>query len=145
MDDRGVLGLPMRLAVVMVVLALCVPVLAHVANDFQDRTENDLACKEAGKVASVAREVYHMGEGGSSTVEISVLNGYALILGGESTDAYRILVRSPDGRDTVVPLDNREYQSARFVGGSVSVIGHMVLKLTCKVVGGEYGVEVSAI
>ena len=68
MDRRGVLGLPMRLAVAMVIVSVCVPSLVYATETFKADSDVSEAASEVEKMVSAADSVYYSGYGNTCTM-----------------------------------------------------------------------------
>lgn len=137
-DGRGVLGLPMRLAVAMVILSVCVPSLVYASETFKEDAEVSDASAEVEKMVSAADTVYYSGCGSRCTVSVSIPSGCEVTIGGEEQDMYTIrIVQGGEVRKTVYT----DHPIVRFVGGPVTVSGSLDLVFECVRENGVYGVR----
>ncbi len=140
MDRRGITGFPMRLAVTAVILSLCVPVLAEMADGFREDACRTEALHQADIIDGCASSLFFSGPGSTRVVELQIPAGYELWVGGEGTDAYSVAVCRGD-----VPTDRvyMQHPSFRFTGGCVKLTGFVTLRLECQSVDGGCGIGVS--
>ncbi len=90
LNRKGILGLPMRLAVVFLIIGLSVPIIADVV----DSGEKDMLTAEleteAGRIISSVSSVHYDGKGSSRTVSVLIPTGCEMHIGGDGADAYSI-------------------------------------------------------
>lgn len=140
MDRRGVLGLPMRLAVAMVIVSVCVPSLVYATETFKADSDVSEAASEVEKMVSAADSVYYSGYGSTCTIYVSIPAGCEIIIGGEDQDAYTMRVTyDGDVKKTVYT----QRPMIQFLGGPVTVTGSPELRFECVSEGGIYGVKVT--
>ncbi len=142
MDRKGVIGMPVRLAMTFLVLALAVPVLMDSVEDYRAVTEASGLMVQAEAVSDTAEKTFYAGEGGAFTAEISVGHGNRLVIGGQGADAYTI--RMFCGNEDVGRLV-MDRPAVRIAGGGIAVSGEMTLLFECVDDGAGCAVEVSVI
>lgn len=126
-DRRGVIGMPIRLAVVFMILALTVPVMVGFVGDFRKNTEISDLTVQAETVSDTAKKTYYAGVGGVFTADVSVGFDCELIIGGESYNAYEIkMVRSGEEVGKVI-MDRPPVR----IPEPVHVTGTHTLKFEC--------------
>ncbi len=139
MDRRGVMGLPVRLGVALLILALATPSLVAAAGHFDREAEVSEARLAADTVYDAAARAWYSGNGGSETVEVSVPSGCSVVFGGEGADAWSYaLYRGGE-------LVSREYPESpgvRFLGVA-EVTGTGEVKVACRSTDDGYGVVVT--
>ncbi len=90
LDRRGILGMPMRLAVVFLVISISVPfVIQAVDSGSSDIAETSMGA-EADKICAAAASVHYSGIGSSKAVTITIADGCELSFGDGS---YAITMR----------------------------------------------------
>ena len=87
-NRKGVMGLPIKLMVTMMIIAISLPALTGIMDD----SERDMADAEMGQEAerfmNAAVLAHRSGDGSSRTVSISLPAGCELCIGGEGSDAF---------------------------------------------------------
>ena len=120
-DRRGVMDLPLKLLVTMVILALCIPVVAATLQNTEDDIVGYGMREDVRRIIGTASAVYRSGEGTGMTLDISVPAGCEIILGSDSP--YEISY-SYEGREL-----GREYLSEPVIGFSET----LVLSSDCRI------------
>ena len=139
-DARGILGLPLKLAVAMLVMAAMVPLVAGMVSTAEDSLSSADAQSDAESLADAASRAYYGGEGTSVAVSVSLQSGQSILMGGDGGLEY--VLRITDGGEEV----SRVYITAPAVpvlGGVTEVSGDALVTFTCATVDGVYGVTVS--
>lgn len=139
MDNLGVQGFPMRLAVAFVLIALCAPVLAGAAEGFQEYSDTSGVSSELSRIVSVSDRIYYSGTGASETLELSIRAGYEIVVGGEGADAYSISIMK-DGK--CVERHRMENPEVRFAGEGLVLSGLCTIRMTCLYDEDGYGIGV---
>ena len=89
-DRKGIMSLPIRLMVTMMVIAIALPIIMTA----MDGSEQDMAGaemeKEAEKFRNAAVLAHYSGNGCSRTVQLELPAGCELSVGGQGGDAYSI-------------------------------------------------------
>jgi hypothetical protein len=85
---RGVISLPIRLAVVSLVIALSLPLVAGALEDGEASSAGAALRAEAGRISSAVERVHYAGEGAAETVSVRIPDGCELTVGGEGGAAY---------------------------------------------------------
>lgn len=141
MDRKGLIGMPIRLAVAFLVLALAVPLLVGMTEDLRDDVESSELSIQAGKVSDTAKKAYYAGAGSVFTVEISIDHHCMLVIGGVGSDAYTIRMMSDGDEVGRVFMD---CPVVKFMD-EVSVSGAQTLMLECVKDGRGNAVEVTVL
>jgi hypothetical protein len=142
MNKKGVIGLPLRLAMTFLILSLSVPVVVYMVEDLRDDSDVALLRNEASKISDTVSKAYYSGEGGMFTVDISVKSDCVLTIGGEGKDAYSIGLFVGD---TEVERIFLQRPSVKIVNECLDVSGDRTLQCQSVLINGTYGVEVSII
>lgn len=141
MDGKGLIGMPIRLAIAFLILALAVPLLVGMTEDLRDEVKSSELSIQAGKVSDTAKKAYYAGAGSVFTVEISIDHHCMLIIGGTGSDAYSIRMMS-DGDE--IGKMFMEGTVVKFMD-EVSVSGAQTLMLECVKNGHGNAVEVTVL
>ena len=125
-DERGIMSLPLKLMITMVIIALSVPMLT----DALDHNQEDVAAaemtQEADKFKNAACLAHFSGNGCSRTVDISLPAGCEMCVGGEGGNAYSIRMVY---NGNLVSTEYFESPVLR-INQEMTFTGHMTLKLT---------------
>lgn len=125
-DRGGIMSLPVKLMITMVIIALSVPMLTAALDSSQEDMAGTEMAQEVQKFKNAANLAHFSGNGCSRTVEINLPAGCELSVGGEGSDAYSIrtvyngnLVSTEYFESPVLKICN-----------VMTFTGHMILKLT---------------
>ena len=125
-DRGGIMSLPVKLMITMVIIALSVPMLTSALDSSQEDMAGAEMSHEVQKFKNAANLAHFSGNGCSRTVEIDLPAGCEMSVGGEGSDAYSIRT-----------LYNGELISTEYfespvlrICNEMTFTGHMTLKLT---------------
>lgn len=126
MDSKGVMGMPIRLSVAFLIIALCIPILYGAVEDFEDETDVASAESEAKRIVDAATSVHYQRLGASAVVDISLVSGCEMVI-DPSADAGGIrIMRNGELKDTVYC----QRPPLMFVGEPLIITGPMTLRVT---------------
>lgn len=136
-DTRGIVGLPVKLAVCFLVLGLMVPLVTDVVRDADEEMSLHELRGEAMDLRDSVQRAYF--QQAVVTHELRIPSGQSLVVGGG--DGYGYLIRlCVDGQQ----VENLTLGSSVVLGEETVLSGHMVLKLSgCMDEDGDYGVVVT--
>jgi len=140
-DDRGILGMPIKLAVIMLVIALTVPMVMDATEDAGRSLSYEGPVREAQSLADAASRAYYGGHGAATTADLSLPAGASIRIGGEGSDAYFLTVMK-DG--AVLKRMMMDHPAFPFLGGPIEVSGHCRVSLKCVIEDGVCGIRASA-
>ncbi len=89
-DRKGVLDLPIRLLVVMILLTISLPIIANAVDMNEDSMMMSEMEQESGKLFDAVRMAHFSGIGSSRCVNISLPAGCEIKLGGSGSDAFAV-------------------------------------------------------
>lgn len=89
-DKRGVLDLPVKLMVVMIILALFLPMVANAVESNEKSMARNEMEQETNKFIDSVRMVHFSGKGSVKTVQISLPAGCEMVVGGDGSNAYAV-------------------------------------------------------
>lgn len=89
-DTRGVIGLPIKILVIMIVLAVAVPVVINAAENGEKSMKETEMNMEISKITDAVSVVYYSGIDSQRTVNVNIPAGCEISLGGEGEDAFSI-------------------------------------------------------
>ena len=120
------MSLPIKLLLVMAVIAVTLPIVTGVMDDSQGNMAEAEMHHEAMKFKTAASLAHFSGNGCSRTVDIELPAGCELVIGGNGEDAY--CIRSVYNGEVVA----REYfeQPAFRINEEMIITGNVSLKLT---------------
>ncbi len=141
MDRKGVIGMPIRLAIAFLILAITVPLLMGVADDLRDDVEASDLGVQADIVSKTAVKAYYAGIGSTFTANVSIDHNSRLIIGGEGSNAYTVRMIYGDKEMGRVIMDRPLVK----ISEEISVSGVNVLMFVCVRDGDGSAVEVSVV
>lgn len=133
------IGLPVRLAVCLLVIGLMTPMVADAVREAEEGMSVRELTEEASELRDAIGRAYHGGTGTSVSVRLSLPPGQSLALGGEEPYVIRLMDNGGEvGRvyldDPVVPV----------LGEEVLLGGRVTATVSAAVEDGTYGVRVAA-
>lgn len=99
MNKRAVLDLPIRIVVVLAVLAAALPFIGSAMEYNEEATTAAALENQIGRITNAAAVVYFSGEGSCRTVDLDIPAGCTVSAGGSGGEAYS--VRGAVGDKTV--------------------------------------------
>jgi len=141
MNRKGMIGMPVRLAVTFLILAITVPLLMGLTDDLREDVEASDLAVQANIVSETAEKAYYAGIGSAFTANISVDHNSRLIIGGEGSDAYAIRMIYGDKETGKIIMDRPLVK----ISNEISVSGVNVLMFVCVQEGNGSAVEVSVV
>ena len=142
LDRKGVVGLPLRLAMTFLILSISVPAVMYMVDDLQEDSDLSLLRYESTRLSDTMTTAYYSGEGSVQTISVSIKYNSSLVIGGEGKDAFCISIL----------VDNQEKEkhylerpSVRILNEQLHISGNRTLQCRCVSVDGVYGVEVTVI
>jgi hypothetical protein len=142
LNKKGVIGLPLRLAMAFLILSLSVPTVLYMVEDLKDDSNVSILHHEASKLSDALSQAYYSGEGGGCTVEVSVKMDSRLTIGGEGKNAYSIGIFINDTEKERIFLQR---PSVKIFGDPLDISGNRTLYCKGVIHDGVYGVEVTAV
>ena len=142
MNRKGVVGLPLRLAITFLILSLSVPTVMYMVDDLKEDSEISLLRYESIRLSNTIATAYYSGEGSTFMVDISIKHDSTLVIGGEGKDAFCIGIFIGDMEKDRHYL---ERPSIQIMNDPLHVSGNRTLQCKSVLIDGTYGVEVSII
>ena len=138
-DRKGVMSLPIKLMVTMLIITISLPLLTNVMDDSERNMADAEMEQEVGRFMNAAILAHRSGNGSSRTVSIDLPAGCELSVGGEGSDGF--CVRSVyDGE--VISRNYFETPAIR-ISEEMTFAGRMTLKLTSDESGDIPGIRVT--
>lgn len=125
-NKKGVMSLPIKLMVTMMIIAVSLPALTGIMDDSERGMADAEMGQEAERFMNAAVLAHRSGDGSSRTVSISLPAGCELCIGGEGSDAF--CVRSIYNGE-IVSKDYFETPVLK-ISEQMTFTGSMTLKLT---------------
>ena len=125
-NKKGVLGLPIKLLLIMAILAVTIPIVTQAMGESQGNIAEAEMHHESMKFKNAATLAHFSGNGCSRTVDIELPAGCELQIGGSGENAY--CIRSVYNGEIV----SKEYfeQPAFRIDDEMIITGKVSLKLT---------------
>lgn len=140
-DRGGIMSLPVKLIITMVIITLSIPMLTSALDSNQEEMAGAEMMQEAQRFKNAACLAHFSGNGCSRTVEIDLPSGCEMHVGGEGSDAYSIRM-----------LYNGDLIATEYFESPVLKIrdemvftGHMTLMLTSDETDMVPGIEVTVL
>lgn len=134
------MGLPMRIALAFLIIAICTPPLITAANDFSQQADMNGMTDDLDRISEAATKAYLGGVGTTVSTFVDLIPGYEMELGGDGADSYSVKV-----------VRGGEIIEKRYLAHpSVPLLGKTVLDGSCTLVfecvnENAYGVKVTAV
>ena len=90
MDCKGVMGLPMRIVLAFLIIALCIPTLVSAASDFSQQADINGMDDDLDRISEAATKAYLGGSGTVIKTYVELTPGYEIVLGGDEADRYTV-------------------------------------------------------
>lgn len=126
-DDRGVIDLPIKIAVGLLIIAALSPVVIGMADSAMESMSSAGAEAEARRLAeAVTRAYYTCGDGDTLSVTLALGQGESLSLGGTDGRGYAVIVMVDGEEASRVFLDLPVLNEAE-ISGDVKVTVERVI------------------
>ena len=89
-NKKGVMSLPIKLMVTMMIIAISLPALTGIMDDSERGMADAEMGQETERFMNAAVLAHRSGDGSSRTVSISLPAGCELCVGGEGSDAFSV-------------------------------------------------------
>lgn len=140
-DRRGVMDLPIRLMVVVIVLSVSVPLIADAAEINEKSMMTADMNREIGVLMNAVSAVHYSGIGSSRTVDIDLPAGCEMTIGGPDTAAYSVRMFF-NGEHTATAYFEKP---AVMIFGEVHITADSTLMLTSMNCDGRFGIGVTVL
>ena len=140
-DRKGIMSLPVKLMVIMILISLSIPILTNALNDNQESMAGAEMSHEAEKFKNAAVLAHYSGNGCSRTVEIDLPSGCEMSVGGNGGDAYSIRLIYNGEKISTEYFD----RPALMIEQEMTFTGMMMLKLTSVDIGNHHAIEVTVL
>jgi len=125
-NKKGVMSLPIKLMVTMMIIAVSLPALTGIMDDSERGMADAEMGQEAERFMNAAVLAHRSGDGSTRTVSISLPAGCELCVGGEGSDAF--CVRSVYNGE-IVSKDYFETPVLK-INEQMTFSGNVTMKLT---------------
>ncbi|MCL2143580.1 MAG: hypothetical protein FWH44_04915 [Methanomassiliicoccaceae archaeon] len=143
LNRKGVIDLPVRLMIVVLIVCISVPLLTAAVEHGESNNAALSMNKEADKIFNAAAAVHYSGEGSSRTVSVDIPGGCEMIIpGGSGSDGYSLHMIFK-GKDVGVRyMDN---PPIRFDTDRITITNSAMLLITAGVIDDVPVVRVSVV
>jgi hypothetical protein len=143
MDRKGVIDLPVKLMVVVLIVSLSIPLLANAMEKGERNNAGYAMNGEVDRIFSAVAAVHYSGEGASRTVSVNIPDGCELIIpGGNGSDGY-VIKMTFKGKDAGIRYMDRP--PVKFLTDRVTISGSCMLLITSEFVNGGSAVRVDIV
>lgn len=139
-DDRGILSMPVKIAISMAVICAMAPMVLSLADTAEHGMETVPAESEAEVLKEAIGEAWRGGYGAVVTVELSLQPGMSIEAGTDDGDGHVLRVLKDGELRSRIYLDRPSVK----VLGPVTISGDRTVSVECTVIDGEPGVRISA-
>jgi len=140
---KGVIDLPVKLMVVVLILSLSVPVLAGAMEHGEANNATSAMNCEIDRMFNAAAAVHYSGIGSSRTVSISLPDGCEIeIPGGGGAGSYSVKTMYKGDQTSVRYMDR---PPVRFITDGLVISGSCMLLITGDVADGDHAVKVEIV
>ena len=138
-DSRGIIDMPLKLMIIMVILTLCIPIVAQAVDSNQKQMIGSVMDQEAERIIEAARSARFSGAGTSDIIDVDLPQGCEIVLGGD--DPYSL---SCIYEGSVISKKFMERPAIMF-DDTITVSGSMRLQFRSTFIDGTYGTEVTVL
>ena len=90
MDRRAITGLPVKLLVISVILAVSIPIVSSSLDSGMSEMDRNQMDSEAQRIANTVSGAYYSSIGDCKYIETDIPSGCTMVLGGEGQESYAI-------------------------------------------------------
>lgn len=138
-DSRGIIGMPLKLMMIMVILTLCIPIVAQAVDSNQRQMMGSVMDQEAERIVEAARDARFSGAGTSDIIDIDLPQGCEIVLGGDGPYCVSCIYEG-----SITSKRYMERPAIRF-DDHVTISGSMRLQFRSTFIDGTYGTEVTVL
>jgi hypothetical protein len=143
LNKKGVIDLPIKLMIVILIVSLSVPLLASAMEKGEQNNAGYAMNGEIDKIFNAVAAVHYSGIGSSRTVSVNIPDGCGLIIpGGDGSDGYMVKMTFK-GKDAGVRYMDRP--PVKFLTQSVTLSGSCMLLITSETINGNSAVRVDIV
>lgn len=142
-DKKGVIDLPVKLMVIVLIVSLSVPLIANAVERGESNNAGNLMNSEIDRIFNAVAAVHYSGTGATRTVSVDLPDGCELnIPGGSGSESYVIKMMFK-GHDSGTRYMDRP--PVKFLTDRVTISGSCVLLITSCTVNGNSAVRVDIV
>lgn len=138
-DDKGVMDLPVKLAVVFLILSISVPVIANAVERNESISNEVVMDSEMARFSKAVAAAHYSGTGSTVTVMLDIPTGFEIRVGGDGSDSYSI--RSYSG-DSLISKRYMERPAVMLLCDLTIGQGRHTLSITSTLMDGRAAAEV---
>ena len=143
LNGNGVVDLPIRLMIVVLIVCISVPLLTSAMERGESGNAEAAMDSEIDRIFNAAAAVHYSGIGSSRTVSVTIPDGSEIVIpGGGGSDGYSVS-KFYKGRDAGTRY--MESPPIRFVTERLTITHSVLLLITSEIVDGQPAVRVSVV
>ena len=142
-DRKGVIDLPVKLMVIVLILSISVPMVANAMENGERSNAAAAMDSETDRIFNAVAAVHYSGIGSTRTVSVNIPEGCEIMIpGGSGSDAYS-LIMSFKGHQTSVRYMDRP--PVMFMTDGMRITGSCMLLMTCDIIGDRPAVRIEIV
>jgi len=128
---KGVMDLPVKLMIVILIISLSVPMLTGAMERGESNNATAAMNSEVSRMFNAAAAVHYSGIGSSRTLSVSIPEGCEIVIaGGEGSDAYSVRTLFKGDQTGIRYMDK---PPVRFITDNLVISGSCLLLITSEV------------
>jgi hypothetical protein len=140
---NGVIDLPVKLMVILLIIAISVPLLTSAMERGEANNASYAMNSEIDRIFNAVAAVHYSGIGSSRTISVAIPDGCEIVMpGGDDENGY-VVKMDFKGRETGVRYMDRP--PVRLIADDLVITGNCLLLITSDTVGGDPAARVSAV
>ena len=126
-DKKGIIDLPVKLMVVVLIISVSVPLLTNAMERGEMNNATSAMNSDIDKIFNAAAAIHYSGAGASRTVSLNIPEGCEIVIpGGEGSDSYSVITFYKGNQTSIRYMDR---PPVRFVT-DVTISGQCMLLIT---------------
>ena len=143
LNGKGVIDLPVKLMVILIIVSLSVPLLAGAMERGETNGALSSMNSETDKLFNSAAAVHYSGIGSSRTVQMNLPDGCELeIIGGNGSDGYSVNMFFKGNNVGTRYMDRPPIM---FISDGIMISGSCMLLITSDISNGNAAVKVTVV
>jgi len=143
MNRKGVIDLPVKLMVVVLILSISVPMLANAMENGERNNAAAAMDSEVDRIFNAVAAVHYSGMGSTRTVSVNIPDGCEIvIMGGNGSDAYSVKMFFKGHQTSVRYMDR---PPVLFIAQEMTIRGSCLLLITGDLVDDRSAVRIETV
>jgi hypothetical protein len=143
LNKKGVIDLPVKLMVVVLIVSLSLPLLVSAMERGESNNAGYAMDSEIDRIFNAVSAVHYSGTGSSRTVSVNIPDGCEIVIpGGNGSDGYSVK-KMFKGKDTGIRYMDRP--PVKFLTNGITISGSCMLLITGESVNGSSAVRVDVV